>query len=282
MSGRMTSMASVAALVAIFLSVAWGQGPKPTIEKGLESQYALTTPTADNTDIVSVGAILTFLKRGLMAADASVKGVCVNNYKEGQIKPNAACQIMGGKVVFGQHVGGSTPMRTFVNGEKVFVTKIDVDRSKDAVSFDLFTDSYKDVRYRATLRFEFAKGALATADFAQVQALVSQVFTVTPPEAPVSAASSPAPKQAPVAPDAPPPPPPAPAPPAPTATVQADAPPPPPPPDPTSISIGDTTEQVIAKMGQPQKIVKAAAGKEFYVYKDMRVTFVNGKMTDAQ
>jgi hypothetical protein len=271
----------IAALPFTLSSAATGQIPKRTIEKGLESQYALTVVTADNSDIVAGGAVLTLLKRGLLAADASAKGICVNTFKEGQIKPGAACQLMGGKTILGQHVGGTIASRVFVNGEKVFVTKVDVDRSKDLVAFDLFSDVYNNVRYRATLRFEFPKGSLATADFEQVQPTLNQVFTVTPPDTapPASAASSKQQITRPPVSVAPDPPPRSPAqPPA----VQPDAPPPPPPADPASIALGDTTDQVVAKMGQPQRIVKAAAGKEFYFYKDIKVTFVNGKMTDAE
>ena len=63
-------------------------------------------------------------------------------------------------------------------------------------------------------------------------------------------------------------------------------PPPPPPPDPVvetkSIEAGQTKDQVAAILGQPNKIIKAAANKEIYIYNDMKITFVNGKMTDAQ
>jgi len=34
-------------------------------------------------------------------------------------------------------------------------------------------------------------------------------------------------------------------------------------------------------MGQPDKIINLGA-KTIYVYKDIKVTFVNGKVTDAQ
>jgi len=68
-----------------------------------------------------------------------------------------------------------------------------------------------------------------------------------------------------------------------------DAPPPPPPPDeapatpakPKTISIGDTTDQVVAAYGQPESIAKLA-GKEIYVYTKMKVIFVNGKVSDVQ
>ena len=62
--------------------------------------------------------------------------------------------------------------------------------------------------------------------------------------------------------------------------------PPPPPPDavpaaPKSISLGETKEQVAAIFGTPQKVAKLGA-KEIHYYPDMKVVFVNGKVTDIQ
>jgi hypothetical protein len=50
---------------------------------------------------------------------------------------------------------------------------------------------------------------------------------------------------------------------------------------PVSVQLGQTTDQVIAALGQPDKIITLGT-KQIYVYKDLKVTFVNGKVTDAQ
>ncbi len=50
---------------------------------------------------------------------------------------------------------------------------------------------------------------------------------------------------------------------------------------PTELGLGQTVEQVTAAMGQPKQIVKLGA-KQIYVYPDMKVTFVNGKVSDIQ
>jgi hypothetical protein len=72
---------------------------------------------------------------------------------------------------------------------------------------------------------------------------------------------------------------------------QAEAPPPPipPPPPPAdepaaapkTVSLGQTKDVVTANFGQPDKIAKVGT-KEIYYYKDFKVTFVNGKVTDVQ
>jgi hypothetical protein len=56
---------------------------------------------------------------------------------------------------------------------------------------------------------------------------------------------------------------------------------PPPAAPPAEISLGQTIDQVTASLGQPKNIVDLGA-KKIYVYKDMKVTFTAGKVTDVQ
>lgn len=74
-----------------------------------------------------------------------------------------------------------------------------------------------------------------------------------------------------------PPPPPSPPPPPPPPPPPADAVAPPP----VTISLGDTKDKVVTAFGQPERIVHLGA-KEIDYYKDMKVTLVNGKVTDVQ
>ena len=59
--------------------------------------------------------------------------------------------------------------------------------------------------------------------------------------------------------------------------------PPPPPTDapPKTVSVGQTKDQVVAILGQPQKIANLGA-KEIDYYSDMKVIFMQGKVTDVQ
>lgn len=71
------------------------------------------------------------------------------------------------------------------------------------------------------------------------------------------------------------------APPAP-APMQAIAPPPPPPDaPPPSIELGQTKDQVTTGFGQPLRIANLGAKTIFY-YKDMKVTFTNGKVSNVE
>ena len=291
---QLLSKSFIAVFAAAF-SLAQAQGPKATLETQLESEYALTTPTADNTDIVTTGSVLILQKKGLSAGAVSNKVPTQNTYKDGQIKSatGAVRKGLGGlgnlggvpglgglagvAGVAGSAAGAAGPARDFVNGEKLYVTKITVDRAKNGIVFDLISDAYGDAgRYKASLRFELPKGAVTSEDLGKVDPTIAEVFKIAPADQ--KAAAAPAGQQAaPAAPavaQAPPPPP-----------LEPIAPPPPPPPDPVvetkSIEVGQTKDQVVAILGKPEKTFKAGT-KEIYQYKDIKVTFVNGKMTDAQ
>jgi hypothetical protein len=51
--------------------------------------------------------------------------------------------------------------------------------------------------------------------------------------------------------------------------------------EPQTIEKGQTIDQVQAALGKPEKIVNLGA-KQLYLYKDLKVTFVNGKVEDVQ
>ena len=304
-----------AAMLAISpLSHAQNSSTKDILQKKLEEQYAPTKLTADRTNIVTTGAVLTLKKDGLVTVpSATSSDVSGNAYKDGKITQNAlgktnekAKKIKG---VFGRLPlpggGPAAPVnaptmdtRTFVAGEKLYVTKIEV-KDDISVAFELYSvEAYSDNYYRATLSFPVdKKGSAPTAD--QVVKTVAEVFTAAPPESEKTAnqqggeggaknAPQAAPEAAPPAraaaasfkEDAPPPPVTAAAPPAETA-IKDDAPPPPPAPD---VKIGSPKNDVLARYGQPDSIGKPAAGKEIYVYKklDIKVILVNGKVSDIQ
>jgi hypothetical protein len=50
---------------------------------------------------------------------------------------------------------------------------------------------------------------------------------------------------------------------------------------PPTIALGQTTDQVISAIGQPTRIVDLGA-KKIYTYPDMKITFMNGQVSDVQ
>jgi hypothetical protein len=246
------------------------------VEKKLGEKYSLTTVNAEG-GVVTQGATLTLKKAGLTAGAGKV---CKDEYKDGKIGP-------GGNIVEkaqclrvpGAPAGG--PVRAFVAGEKLYVTKIEV---KDAIALTLISDPINDVTYKAELKFPLAKGT--SPDPVQADQLIAEVFSAAAPDSaqggqqaaqPAPAAAAPAPAA--LAPIAPPPPPQ-------DSPALAPIAPPPPPPDapaapPQTLGLGMTVDQVVAILGQPQRVANVG-NKQIYSYKDLKVTFVDGKVTDVQ
>ena len=251
--------------------VPWARGQDPnTILTKLKSQFTLTQTTADKSDIVTAGSILVLRKDRLVMYSLSNPAPPQSTYKKGKISHG-----LGGRSFLGDLTNTmSNPnqpaiqQRVFVSGEKFWVTGVNVER--DGVVFRMYSDAYQDVRYWGDLKFPFPKGSFPPAD--ELMTTIAEVLAVQPGE---DAAS-----------DAQPPPAAPPAPPAPATPVEASPPPipppPPPPPDvaPKTISLGQTKDEVVATFGQPQKVVKLGA-KELYYYPDMKVTLVNGKVSDV-
>lgn len=285
---RTTKICStVLAVLAAAPAVAYAQGQGAAIQKKLESEYQLTKTTDDKSDIVTAGSVLVLHKdKVMMVAATSSANPCMNTYKDGRISPTKACGV-GEKLRrlpgFGHVPGaGSAPAtRNFVSGEKFWLTRIDV--RANGVVFDFFTDATpagdQGIRYKGALTIPFATST-PTPD--EALKLVADVITVAPSEDAKDADKKPpAPQGSPQ--EAPPPSQPAAPPPAPAPAEAAPAPiepPPPPPPDPTVVSAGQTIDQVTAALGQPVKKAKIGT-KDIYYYKDLKVTFVNGKVKDV-
>jgi len=184
-----------------------------------------------------------------------------NTYKDGKISQNTASKVNSALGRFSRLPGASAPppsaTRTYVRGEKMWVTKIEC--KPDGAYFDLFTDPVADVRYKATLKFEFPKGIALTVD--QVDKLIAEVFKVQPADdaAPATGAAQPATAAAPAQRGQP-----APAPVQAAPVVEAPPPPiaPPPPPvdegPPKTVKLGETKDAVVADLASPRLSPRAA------------------------
>lgn len=259
----------------------WADDPKAAIQQKLQSEYTLTQATAAEDDIVTAGSVIVLKKGEVIMASTTTPNLYQNFYKDGKITQNSFGKIDKGLAKFSHRMGStaSTNNRTYVAGEKMWLTKIEV--KDDGVVMSVLTDAVNDVRYRASVKFGWAKGVIPPVD--QVDKEVAEVFSVQAADdskgqqqtaqagqsgtqtAAAAAPAAAAPSQKAV--EAPPPP---------------IAPPPPPTDAPTqTIAMGQTTDQVVGILGQPTKMIKLGA-KQIYVYKDMKITFKDGKVSDVQ
>jgi hypothetical protein len=241
-------------------------GDAAAIQQKLNAQFKLTMTTADRTDIVTPGDVVVIHKPGLLMFDVASAVQPTNVYKDGKIGQGFGTQMMMS--------GKNRIMRRFVPGEKCWVIAVSV--QSDGVSIGLYSDPYDNVRYDAILKIPFPnKKEVPPVD--SVMGTIAQVLTVESPSGDQgSQGTAPPPAQAPPV----------------QATAPAPIPPPPPPPDiapppppadapPPTISLGETIDQVIAAFGQPVRVAKLGA-KQIYYYKDMKVTFTNGKVSNVE
>jgi hypothetical protein len=286
---------SFVAVVAAAFSLAQAQVSGATLEQQLESQYTLTTPLADYSDFSITGSVLTLQKNGFSAGLVSNQVPTTSIYKNGQIKADnvgvassaakKACEMI--KLPGCDKAQSAVPSRAFVRGERLYVARIAVDQNKDTVVFDLISDFYPGAgRYKGSLRFQFPGGSVASADLAQLQATIAEVFSIQysvstlQPQAATQMQPMP-PPQAPY--------------PAQARQEQPEAPLPPldipvaPPSDTPApvvetkvIDAGQTREQVTAILGKPINVSVYSGNKEIYSYNNVNVTFVNGRVTDAE
>ncbi|HEY6343240.1 MAG TPA: hypothetical protein VIY49_17235 [Bryobacteraceae bacterium] len=255
------------------------------VQQKLGSKYKLTVINAEG-GVVIPGATLVLKLNGLVAGAMSA---CVNDYKDGKVTvakgPCGASSALG-KIRCPPLVPGcagrvpdTSGTRNFVMGEKVYVTKIDV---KDGINFAVVSDAINNVVYKAEVRFQFPKGTAP--DSAKADQLAGEVFTISQdnPQGGGGAAGGQAPAGQTPAPAAAP----APAPePQPAALPPIEPPPPPtdaPAAPPPTVSLGMTIDQVVAILGQPKLIVEPTKNKKIYTYPALKVTFVDGKVSDVQ
>jgi hypothetical protein len=257
-------------------------GDPAAIQRNLNSQIQTTTTTADRSDIVNPGSVVELHKDGLTMYAVTAPLPQSNTYKNGKISQGAGG--FGKELLFtmaAQGGGDTYPMRRFAAGERCWVTGITV--QNDGVLFRLYSDPYDDIRYYGNLKIPFPnKKEVPSVDVASQ--MVAEVLTVVPPDDQGSQqqqepAPPPPPPQRPVQVQRPVPPqrPVQPLPPARNsngyAAPQSAAPP--------TITLGQTREQVAAAFGQPLRTAVIGA-KEMFFYKDMKVTFTNGKVSNVE
>jgi hypothetical protein len=260
--GELSYIIPVFALLSVSVLAAQDSALPAWVDQ-LKPQYKLVKLSQDSNGIsvVQPGTVLVLQKAGILGVPPLNVVMCPAKYKDGELHaPGGFCAGMVKQT-----------SRYFQSGEKVYLFKIDVNVKKEQISVrivacDSCNGTDPPTFFKSEVQFEFPKGYLETATTAQVQDTVNQVMTIDggdakqSPGPPAGAVGSPV----------------APAPPAPIA-------PPPPPADqpPQTIEIGQTVDQVVAALGQPQKIAKVGT-KQIYFYKDLKVTFNDGKVSDVE
>jgi len=227
------------------------QDQRAEIQMRIAAEFKRTKMTADRSDIATAGSVLDLHKDGLVMCSTEAIASPTNTYKNGTISFGFGANMAWGmQLAPANQQTTAIAQRKFVTGEKFWVTEYII--KPDGVVFVFYSDPYNDVRYYGQLKFPFAKNVAPPAD--DMMKTIEEVITAESD----TQDAAPADNAAPAA----------------QAPAQSAAPP-------KTIALGQTTNEVIGILGQPQKIVNLGA-KQMYFYPDMKVIFTNGKVTDVQ
>ena len=234
--------------------------PTASLSDEIMAQYKLTRLGADSNGIAVTepGTVLMVQKGGILAFPPTDMGVLPTKYENGSI--HSPSPVMTG--LFKQNVS----TRFLTAGERVYVTKLDINLKAGKISFSLVEcDSCNGVQnpayHKSTLAFQFAKGYLETANPADVESTISQVLAIDSDANQGGGDAQGGQGQ--------------------QGGGQQAAPEQEKPAAPVNISVGQSVEQVKAALGEPQKTVNLGT-KQILVYKDLKVTFIKGKVTDVE
>jgi hypothetical protein len=261
------------------------QAPKGSLLNQLQAAYPLTIMDATGYKVSKPGTTLEIQLDGIQA-NPMKSPPFQNTFEDGQV-------VAGGHSTVSKFMPGglgkkpfAAPPRTLAAKEKVYLLKMDA--RDDAVIFTVQTCGTCDPAaidpshkpFVASISFKFIKGFLAVTNLKQVKDAIGALLLVPDAGAatdaqPAAGAAQNSQQSAPQT-QAPPPPPAAPDPPAKFAPIQE---PPPPAPAPPDLKLGLTVDQIVAQLGQPVNTVTAGT-KQIYLYKEWKITFIGGKVTD--
>lgn len=248
----------------------------------LKAKYPITEATADRTQISQPGIVMHIVKNGVNAQPWDTMISFDNLIADGALQQHSRWVSLTQATQ--ARLGQTKNLLVLKPGDKVYITRIEpkIETRDDLLKISILSCDPLDVdegasqkRYAATLSFKMPKNSLAESSPNQIEQMVE---TFLAPEVSdtggnknrvASAAWS---KTRPVASAHQPPP-------APTQAAPAEA--APAQPATQGIALGQTIPQVVAVMGQPQQIVDLGA-KKTYTYPDLKIVFVNGKVSDVQ
>jgi len=264
-------------ITAISVSTAFASSG---VVAAIEKKYAVTEMSANYDQVTKDGTTMALKCAGIysLPTNEMMSTPPDNQVIDGKIKP---LNIMAKYALekFGAHV--------LQTGDKVYITKIDTkgDSKNDVLKFSILTVDSLDVtgqdakkKFSATVSFKFKKGYLDDTPPDEVESAIEAILAPdtgtdeakgggdsggsqaqaqqTQPQQP----ARPAQQQAATAPP----------------PAQPAAPPP-------TISVGESSTQVLQAVGMPQQMIDLGK-KKIYIYKNlnMKITFVDDKVSDVQ
>ena len=269
----------VVVVVACTIFPLWRAGAQAvSLQEQLVAQYKAVKMGSDTSgySVVEEGTLLAIQKGGLLGVPYSDKTTLTNKYEGGTVHGPSSLLVSGKKAIFGhfsqtQSQGQTTKL--FAKGDKIYPTKIDVNLEKDTVtmgivSCDTCNKTDPPTYNKANVVFQFPKGALAKASAGDVEDTIGQLLSISDSQQQDQGGDQGGQQDAQGGQDQ-------------QGGQQQAAQQPATGTEPQTIEKGQTTDQVQGSLGKPDKIVNLGA-KQIWVYKDLKVTFLNGKVSDVQ
>ncbi len=267
--------------LATGLSVAaWAQAP--TLAEQLAAQYKLVKMGSDSSGaaVTEEGTLLEVKKGGILGSPYKNNTTRTATYQDGTIHSTDTvgkvkgisdkfCGIMHKCPTTPDAANNEAVTKLFKIGDKVYPSKVDVNLDKDQVTMGIIAcDSCNKTDpptyNKVNMVFQFAKGTLAKASAGDVEDTIGQVFAISDSSSDQAQGDQGGQQQAGQQ----------------GGGQQGGGQQAQQQQQPQSIQMGMTIDQVVAAFGQPEKMVNLGP-KQLYVYKDMKVTFINGRVADV-
>lgn len=280
MSRRFQHLIAAAALVPVVFAPPRSSAQAPTLQEQLVAQYKFVKMGSDTGgySVVEKGTLLKIEKGGILGVPYSDQSILSTKYENGTVhSPNTTVSKGIGFAM--KKFGKEQTTHLMAIGDKVYPTKIEVNEAKDTivvgiVACDTCNKTDPPTYMKANVVFQFPKGSLLSANAGSIEDVIGQLLSISSDDQgdqqsadqggqqqggdqggqqaaqPQGAAQAQPAQEQPAA-------------------------------EPASIEKGQTPDQVQAALGKPDKIVNLGS-KQIYVYKDLKVTFLNGKVSDVQ
>jgi hypothetical protein len=278
---RQHSSIPVAAAVFVTMVLASMAGAQaPSLQEQLVAQYKLVKMGSDTSgySVIDKGTLLEIKKGGILGVPYGDNNVPSCHYENGAVKGPSGLALAGRKSIMGKF-GKEQSTHLFASGDKVYPMKVDVNVAKDTVTLgivacDTCNKTDPPTYNKAQVVFQFPKGSLANANAGSVEDTIGQLLAVTDDSQGDQAQGDNKQDQG----------------------QQGDqggaqgggqggggqqAQQDQPQTEPAEIKLGMTMGEVETALGKPDRKANLGA-KQIYYYKDMKITFKDGKVSDVQ
>lgn len=276
----------VGALILVGFAPSWLKA-QVSLEDQLKAQYNLAKMGQDSSgySVVEAGTLLAVQKGGIIGVPYKNMATRTATFQDGTVHASdasgvknntflkAGCGLLHKCPTTPDALNDETATKLFKVGDKVYPTKIAVDLTKDTVTMsivacDTCNNTDPPTYNKAQVVFKFVSGTLAKGNASQVEDTIGQLFAISNDDSQQggndqggqgnnngggngqgnSQGGGGGQQQA---------------------------------SQPQQIEMGQTPDQVRGALGQPDKTVNLGP-KQIWVYKDLKVTFLNGRVVDVQ